>query len=218
MQMFELEGQTMKIKDVYFPTEDVNCFSCALQKGYFLTEMRRVHRGFALWNDWFAGAVLTMTGFFSIKRQALRKRWRSYSKETGPVAYTSVLYLCGQSDTVVFFPGELHQVTFLCRNSNMLWTIIDNANCSQKSIPLGMPLYVRRTKLRKRNSTFAITSSSGGGGGRILRITWFSRGAKWDQSSPTEYKGVTIDWRNKFIKLIASEGWGSQEYRRALWV
>ena len=31
-----------------------------------------------------------------------------------------------------------------------------------------------------------------GRGGRILRITWFSRGAKWDQSSPTEYKGVTM--------------------------
>ena len=46
--MFELKSQTMKRKDVYVPTEDLNCFSCALQKGYFLTEMRRVHRGFAL--------------------------------------------------------------------------------------------------------------------------------------------------------------------------
>ena len=79
-----------------------------------------------------------------------------------------------------------------------------------------MPLYVRRTKLRIRNCTFAIRDlifrggggggivgstsfprggegGGGGGGGRILRITSFSRGAKWDQSSPTEYKGVTLD-------------------------
>ena len=47
----------------------------------------------------------------------------------------------------------------------MLWTIIDNANCSQKSIPLDMPLYVRRTKLRMRNSTFAIRDLIFRGGG-----------------------------------------------------
>ena len=164
-------------------------FLCA-SKGLFLHGNEKGPQGicFMKWLIYWSSSV--NDGVFLDKKTGSEEALEVIFQETGPVAYTSVLYLCGQSDTVVFFPGELHQVTFLCRNSNMLWTIIDNANCSQKSIPLDMPLYVRRTKLRIRNSTFAIRDLIFRGGGGF----WGSHGFQGERSGISRRQQSIKEW------------------------